>query len=102
MLLTLDDALLTNITNLQCTIVGALLSPYFFLASLVAVTNPTNRATLGMARSFHEVNRICETSREEEDFCVLGMVCFYKCGVTLNTLILHIKMIISIITDILY
>lgn len=55
-------------TNLQCTRVGALVSPYFFLASCVAVTNPTNRATLGIARSFHEVNFKCVTSREEATF----------------------------------
>ena len=56
------------ISNLQCTMVGALVSPSFFLASLVAVTKATNRATLGMARSFHDVNLICETSREEAAF----------------------------------
>ena len=56
-------------TDLQCTMVGALLLSYFFLASRVAVTNPTNRATLGNARSFHEVNFMCDTSREEEGFC---------------------------------
>ena len=54
---------LKQVTYLQCTMVGTLVSAYVFLASLVAVTNPTNKATFGMARSFHEVNRKCETSR---------------------------------------
>ena len=58
-----------SITYLQCTMVGALVSPYFFLASLVAVTKPTNNATFDMARLFHEVNLICEISREDEGFC---------------------------------
>ena len=56
------------ISNLQCTMVGALKSPCFFLASLVAVTKATNRATLGIARSFHDVNLMCETPREEAAF----------------------------------
>ena len=56
--------------------VGALVSR-FFLASLVAVTKATNRATLGMARSFHDVNLMCETSREDEGFCVYKNSMFY-------------------------
>ena len=48
--------------------VGALVSTRFFLASFVAVTKATNKATLGMARSFHDVNLMCETSRGEAAF----------------------------------
>ena len=50
--------------------VGALKSPNFFLSSLLAVTKPTNKATFGIARPFHEVNLMCEISRvAEEAFC---------------------------------
>ena len=66
--------------------VGALVSPCFFLASLVAVTKPTNRATLGMARSFHDVNLMCETSREDEGFCVKEIVCFVELFTTHGTM----------------
>ena len=54
-----------------------MVSTCFFLASLVAVTKATNRATLGMARSFHDVNLMCETSREDEGFCVYKNSMFY-------------------------
>ena len=72
--------------------VGAL-APRFFLASLVAVTKPTNRATLGIARSFHDVNLMCETSREDEGFCVQKnsnfFLSYFTYGTTLTWLSLY-------------
>lgn len=66
---TLYHWVLLRSSYLQCTMIGALVSPCFFLSSLVAVTKPTNKATFGIARSFHDVNFMCEISREEEAFC---------------------------------